>query len=162
MASKLNATRNNSNPLEVKREPKQQQQQSEDEIEIINEITGGNQNRINPRLIPFKKEPIYFDNPYLTNNQNLYEKIRKLESDKDILLEIIQSKTNEIRKLNQNEIVLTTKINELNEKFKNHLNEINNLRDKLLFTTKETVPVNSNENQSYQTILQHNNSLESN
>ncbi len=70
MASKLNATRNNPNPVEVKREPKQQ---SEDEIEIINEITGGNQNRIIPRLIPFKKEPIYFDNPYLTNNQNLYD-----------------------------------------------------------------------------------------
>ena len=39
---------------------------------------------------------------------------------------------------------------------------INNLRDKLLYATKETPLVNSNENQSFQTILQHNNSEESN
>ena len=46
MASKLNATRNNPNQVEVKREPKQlQQQQSEDEKEIINEIYGSNQKK---------------------------------------------------------------------------------------------------------------------
>ena len=42
MSSKLKRTRNNPNPVEFKKEPKDQH--SEDEIEIIEETTGGQNN----------------------------------------------------------------------------------------------------------------------
>ena len=48
---------NNPNPIEFKKEPKQQQEQSEDEIEMLDETLFGHYNNNNYQ-IAFKREPI--------------------------------------------------------------------------------------------------------
>ena len=102
--SKLAATRNNTDPVEFKKEPK------EYEIEIIEHTTDGHFNSIH---IPFKTEPNNNNNNNLTSNTFdcfvLNERIKQLESENKSLLKTIEEQSSEISglklKLNKYEAI---------------------------------------------------------
>jgi len=102
--SKLAATRNNPDPVEFKKEPK------ENEIEIIEHTTDGHFNSIH---IPFKTESNNNNNNNLTSNTFdcfvLNERIKQLESENKSLLKTIEEQSSEISglklKLNKYEAI---------------------------------------------------------
>jgi hypothetical protein len=144
MSFKLKPTSNNPNPVEFKKEPTQQQQeQTEDEIEILEETIIG---QYNHQQIPFRGD-----------NNN--EKIKQLESEIKLLLnennslnKTIHAKSNEIidllkqqkhdginqlneriifNKLESENISLISKINDLNATLQVQSNEIADLKFRL-------------------------------
>jgi hypothetical protein len=182
MSFKLKSTRNNPNPIEFKKETKQEQ--SENEIEIIEVTTNGHFN--NNIQIPSKKE-------HTDNNNN--ERINQLELENNTfkskindLNEIIHAKSDEIIDLlkqqqrngssqlnvNINKLELENKslINE-NDQLKFKINDLNNLlqvktseiidlkfklnkyeqKFDLKLNTSETEDEASQNNQSEETIL---------
>jgi len=98
MSAYLNPTRNNSNPVEFKKEP---QEQSE-ELEILEQIIN---NEYSERPVPFKKEK--FDHTAALPNKIYY--------DKEHLIKRVKQLATENELLKDNESNLLAKIDELNE-----------------------------------------------
>ncbi len=179
MSFKSKPTINNANPIEFKKEPTQQQEQTDDDVEILEETAIG---QYNHQQIPFRRD-----------NNN--EKIKQLESEIKLLLnennslnKTIHAKSNEIidllkqqkndgiiqlneriifNKLELENISLKSKINELNETLQVQSNEIADLRFRLnkyesasnnQMLTHALDQTNTN-NQSEQTILNNHNCL---
>ncbi len=174
MSFKSKPTINNANPIEFKKEPTQQQEQTDDDVEILEETAIG---QYNHQQIPFRRD-----------NNN--EKIKQLESEIKLLLnennslnKTIHAKSNEIidllkqqkndginqlneriifNKLELENISLKSKINDLNETLQVQSNEIADLRFRLnkyesvsnnQMLTHALDQTNTNTNQSEQTML---------
>jgi hypothetical protein len=151
MSLKLKTTRNNPNPVEFKKEHKQQQEQLDDEIEILEETAIGQYN--NNFEIKFKREQIdnnnekikqlELENKLLLSENNLLNKTIHAKSNEIIDLLKQQQQRNENNQLNEhiNKLefenkTLISKIIVLNEKIVEQSNEIVELRSEL--NTNET------------------------
>ena len=116
---------------------KTESQSQNEDLMFLKEIPGGEKNRNNKNPIPFnkfiQKEPITSNN---NDNFNiiidLNEKIKVFEVIQKSLYETIQTKSNEVETLKQNETVLLAKNNDLNEKLFTALVTIEDLKTKLV------------------------------